>query len=108
MSASDQPIVMLLERIAIALESIAGKKQQAEKNCGVMPPVQQRPGTDEYARCRAWAKANGAPGVRAQKVIARAGITSFDEVTRERLVDVKNCGEITIKLLLEWAASKST
>ena len=108
MSASDQPIVMLLERIAIALEAIAGQKQQTEKNRGVMPPMQQKPGTDEYARCRAWAKANGAPGVRAQKGLARAGITSFDDVTRERLVDVKNCGELTIRLLLEWAASKST
>jgi hypothetical protein len=70
--------------------------------------VQQRPGTDEYAQCRAWAKANGALGIRAQKAIARAGITSFDEVTRDRLAGVKNCGEVTIRQLLDWAASKST
>jgi hypothetical protein len=40
MSASDQPIVMLLERIAIALEAIAGQRQQLEKNRGMVEHVQ--------------------------------------------------------------------
>lgn len=108
MRASDQPIVMLLERIAIALEAIADQKQQSEKNRGIVPKQPPKWGSEEYMAIRAWAKANGAPGIRAEKVLAIAGIQSFDEVTRERLVGVKNCGEVTIRQLLDWVATKST
>lgn len=112
MSASDQPIVMLLERIAIALEKLADQKQPT------VPPVDTlkaitpigpfRCDSDNYRQCRAWARQHGAPGVRAEKAIAKAGICSFEEVNLARLRDLKNCGEVTIQALLEWAESKST
>jgi hypothetical protein len=111
MSVNDQAILVLLERIAIALEAMGGQKQeserQAEKSRGVIPRKPLKMASDEYKACLAWAKANGAPGGRAEKAIAKAGIMAFDEVTYKRLADIKNCGDLTIMQLLEWAESKS-
>lgn len=95
-------LLTVLERIAIALESIGRKKQD-----GIATKLPPKYGSKEYRAITAWAKANGAPGTRAENALARAGITSFDEVTPERLSRLPNVGPLTIYALLDWAASKS-
>jgi hypothetical protein len=101
--ASIQSIVILLERIAIALEKLADVK--ADKTT----QVELEPMTDyeRYIKCRKWAEENGLEDVRACKSVGWAHIDSFDKISRTALREVRNCGEKTIQLILDWAESKS-
>jgi DNA-directed RNA polymerase alpha subunit len=44
--------------------------------------------------------------VRARKALRRSEITLRSQITRESLENIKNCGEQTIRDLLEWAEGK--
>lgn len=106
-TATLDDVVNLLERIAIALETMAGQKQPSEVQCDVEPKPPFRRDSNEYKRCLAWAEANGVPKGLGKHSLAQGGIMSFDDVTSERLTKLRLCGEKTINKLLEWAASKT-
>ena len=60
---------------------------------------------EEFSVCFKWAKENGLQDTRALKVIGRAGISDFSQITRVNLEDVPQCGEKTIELLIRWKRS---
>lgn len=103
-AASVHSVVILLERIAIALEKLADIKQAEVKS---QPEPEPMTDYERYIKCRRWAEDNGLEDVRACKSVGRAHIDSFDKISRTALRDVKNCGEKTIQLILDWAESKS-
>lgn len=111
---NDEKIIQLLERIALSLESLVAKEAKAKPRIeGVQPRVIPNYGTPEwkdyraeYERCLQWAKLNQVPDVRMGKAIAIAGVSSFSEITLANFAGIKNCGEKTIRRLIEWAEMK--
>lgn len=108
MNEHNRSIETLLARIAVSLEAIADQKKLDDKTEDVSPVIYSKPDSRDYFECRDWAVRNGVPGKRAAHAIGRAGIRTFGEVRYDRLQRIKNCGEVTIELLLDWADSRST
>lgn len=59
-----------------------------------------------YEDCVAWAAQEGLGDTRALNVIGRAGISCFDQITREVLEDTAHCGDRTMRLILKWMKSR--
>ena len=57
---------------------------------------------ESFENCVQWAKANGLKDTRAVKAIGEAGISSFSQINREILEEVRNCGDRTIGLIFAW------
>ena len=62
--------------------------------------------SEDFSTCLKWAKENGLQDTRALKVIGRAGISDFSQITRVALEGVTQCGEKTIELIFRWKRSR--
>jgi hypothetical protein len=79
---------MLIEREVSANKEVEQKYKAAKRN--------------EWEDCIRWARSHGLTDTRALKCLARAGICDFQFINRAVLEEVRNCGEATIALLLNW------
>lgn len=97
MSTPVEPIVVLLERIAVALEKLAEITPDA-----TLSPPPAATTSREFAN---WARVNGLKGTRAIRVLWRGNFRSLDMLNKEALLQCDDCGETTAQRILAWKDS---
>jgi hypothetical protein len=90
-------LVILLERIAVALEKLA---EITPGTTFSSPPPATTP--KDFLQ---WARLNGLTDTRARKVLWRAGVYSLDMIEKNALLQCYACGEKTAERILAWKES---
>lgn len=97
--------VTALERIATALEAMAGCRLRGERHdaMSLPEPVPLRVGF--FAAMRAWRRllpCRELLSTRAESVLYRANYRHLSDITKEALLAERNCGDATARKILEW------
>ena len=90
--------------IAVHAKDIADAMLEARKDKKEPDSYEAR--MSRTAHIYQWASTNGLENHRACNTLARAGIDSFDKITISALSEVRNCGEKTVAVIMEWKARK--
>lgn len=109
-----QALIGIAQRNPTGSDTISWHLKHAYKYADVLLELRQRYEegsikTDQFPRyskpyedCIAWATREGLVDTRALRVIGRAGISCFEQITCEVLEDTPQCGERTVRLILRW------
>jgi hypothetical protein len=98
-------LVRLVERLAVAVERLEPAASRVEREQKA-DNQKRRERLAEWENRRLWAQNQGLSDTRAAKAWARSGLT-VQETTRGRLRDVRNCGEKTKAVIMDWVRSLS-
>lgn len=90
--------------IALSCYAVADAMMEARKDKKEPDSYEAR--MSRTAHIYQWASTNGLENHRACNTLARAGIDSFDKITIAALSEVRNCGEKTVAVIMEWKARK--
>jgi len=98
-------LVECITRLAVAVERLESPEMRAEREATeINQSWQDR--AKRWADRRAWAMDRGLVDVRARKAWARSDL-AVEDTTGEHLKGVRNCGEKTIAVIMEWVQTMS-
>lgn len=104
-SATVNAVVMQLvdavNRLAVAVERLEPDKQR-QVRVNAEAKKQSEENLKKRLQRRKWAKENGLKDVRAINAWANSGL-AIENTTTEALKGVRQCGEKTTKILVDWA-----